>query len=133
MDLGSRRAGLLAVAVGLLGPGPSVGVAADAGGPSGASGKQVYEQQCAKCHGTSGKGDGPMGAALQPKPTDFTNGKVMAGKTEAQIEAVVRDGGAAHGLSKEMPTFQSVLTPAQIKAVSTYVESFAKAAGGKKK
>lgn len=37
-----------------------------------AAGQQTYAQNCAVCHGTSGKGDGPSAAALNPKPFDLT-------------------------------------------------------------
>jgi mono/diheme cytochrome c family protein len=32
----------------------------------------AYAQYCASCHGTTGRGDGPVAAALQPPPTDIT-------------------------------------------------------------
>lgn len=35
-------------------------------------GKKIYSTLCAICHGDKGKGDGIAGAALNPKPTDFT-------------------------------------------------------------
>ncbi|MFA3782062.1 cytochrome c [Melioribacteraceae bacterium 4301-Me] len=34
-------------------------------------GKKLFETTCASCHGTEGKGDGPAGAALNPKPRNF--------------------------------------------------------------
>lgn len=33
---------------------------------------------CANCHGDMGKGDGPGGATLNPKPSDFTAAAVQA-------------------------------------------------------
>lgn len=34
-------------------------------------GKQIYTTVCSSCHGPEGKGDGPAGAALNPKPRNF--------------------------------------------------------------
>ena len=39
--------------------------------PDLAVGAQIYQQQCAGCHGTAGHGDGPAAAGLEPSPTDF--------------------------------------------------------------
>ena len=36
-----------------------------------ASGKQIYAQQCAACHGNEGRGDGDAAYLLYPKPRDF--------------------------------------------------------------
>ena len=40
-----------------------------------AKGKKKYEQMCTVCNGKKGKGDGPGGLALKPKPTDHTSAK----------------------------------------------------------
>ncbi len=37
-------------------------------------GRQVYTNQCAGCHGTTGDGQGPAGAHLNPPPRDYRNG-----------------------------------------------------------
>lgn len=36
-------------------------------------GRQLYAENCAGCHGATGKGDGPLGKRLDPKPVDFTD------------------------------------------------------------
>mgnify|MGYP003394248265 CR=1 FL=1 len=36
-------------------------------------GKTLFAQNCASCHGAEGAGDGPAGAALNPKPHNFKN------------------------------------------------------------
>jgi len=41
-------------------------------------GQQLYGRECAKCHGASGRGDGPEGRTLTPHPADFTSDKVQA-------------------------------------------------------
>ena len=35
-------------------------------------GQKVYERYCAVCHGTDGKGNGPMAEVLKPTATDLT-------------------------------------------------------------
>ena len=37
-----------------------------------ARGRDLYRQECAVCHGAQGRGDGPGGLALKPRPRDFT-------------------------------------------------------------
>jgi mono/diheme cytochrome c family protein len=37
-------------------------------------GRQVYTNQCAGCHGTTGDGQGPAGSHLNPPPRDYRNG-----------------------------------------------------------
>ena len=37
-----------------------------------ARGKALFAQTCATCHGPEGKGDGPGGTGLTPKPRNFT-------------------------------------------------------------
>ena len=40
--------------------------------PSLAAGGRIYAARCAACHGVSGRGDGPAGAGLSPRPADLT-------------------------------------------------------------
>lgn len=40
-------------------------------------GKVLFKERCVVCHGDAGKGDGPGGKSLDPKPADFTSEKVQ--------------------------------------------------------
>lgn len=40
-------------------------------------GKALYQKMCAICHGKTGKGDGPAGIALHPRPADHTSAQVQ--------------------------------------------------------
>ena len=79
---------------------------------SATSGKQMYANYCASCHGVNGKGDGPAAAALKMPPTDLTvlsknnNGKFP----DAHIVAVLQYGAEipSHG-SAEMPVWGPIL------------------------
>lgn len=37
-------------------------------------GRDLYQEQCQQCHGTSGDGNGPAGAYLYPRPRDYRAG-----------------------------------------------------------
>ena len=37
-----------------------------------AAGRQIYQNNCAVCHGPQGKGNGPLAATLNPRPVDLT-------------------------------------------------------------
>lgn len=53
-----------------------------------ARGKALYAQTCATCHGPDGKGDGPGGAGLNPRPRNF---KSQAGwKNGTRLEDIYK-------------------------------------------
>jgi len=84
--------------------------------------KQLYEQICAVCHGVSGRGDGPTGQALQPKPADLAT--VLKGKNETYLAKVITAGGAGVGKSPMMPAYQGTLSEEQIQGLIQYVKGF---------
>jgi high-affinity iron transporter len=45
--------------------------------PSLARGAALYQSNCAGCHGSSGRGDGPLGRGLDPQPADLANGPAL--------------------------------------------------------
>jgi len=76
-----------------------------------ASGKDMYLQYCAPCHGKGGKGDGPAAAALKVAPTDLT---LLASRNQGnfpdmRISRVIdgSDSLVAHG-SRDMPIWGDV-------------------------
>ena len=83
-------------------------------------GKQLFQANCATCHGASGRGDGPVGKALDPKPADLT---AMAGHhSDGDYAWKIANGRGA------MPAWKSVLDDKQIWDVVNFVQSL----GGKK-
>jgi len=76
-----------------------------------ASGKVLYDRFCASCHGTAGRGDGPVAASLKAIPTDLTTlAQSGGGKLdEAALMAVIdgRRAVGAHG-PREMPVWGAI-------------------------
>lgn len=64
---------------------------------------ETYKTRCATCHGEDGKGSGSAGAALNPKPRDYTDQAWQGSVTDDQIKSVILKGGAAVGKSPLMP------------------------------
>lgn len=75
---------------------------------SAASGKEMYTEYCAACHGADGKGTGPAVAALKAPPPDLTTlAKRHDGKYPSEHVANILKFGTevpAHGTS-DMPTW----------------------------
>jgi mono/diheme cytochrome c family protein len=61
---------------------------------SGKKGKKVFQSNCVVCHGDAGKGDGPGGKALNPKPADLTSDLVQ-GQTDGEIFWKITNGRGA--------------------------------------
>ena len=68
-----------------------------------AEAKQIAESRCAMCHGKTGKGDGPNGVTLSPKPQDLTTKEWQKSVSDAQVRSVILKGGGAIGKSPLMP------------------------------
>jgi mono/diheme cytochrome c family protein len=56
------------------------------------AGKSLFSVNCASCHGTEGKGNGPAASALNPKPRDFTSGYWRYGGGVARIAQTITTG-----------------------------------------
>lgn len=67
-----------------------------------AEANKVWNERCVTCHGTSGKGDGPGAAALDPKPRSFSSPQWQGQVTDERIKKVIVGGGASVGLSEAM-------------------------------
>jgi len=71
--------------------------------PNLARGKTAYNELCAKCHGAAGKGDGAYATTTNPRPADLSNCARMSRFDSKQLFQVIKKGGTAAGLSKDMP------------------------------
>jgi copper transport protein len=87
-----------------------------------AAGKQVYDTYCAACHGDTGRGDGPAGIRLVPRPADLRV-HMAAGHTDGQLFYWVSYGVAGTG----MPAWRDQLTEQQRWDVINYIRTFANA------
>ncbi|MEK7808890.1 MAG: c-type cytochrome [Chloroflexota bacterium] len=99
-----------------------------------AQGQKLYAQNCAACHGESGKGDGVMAASLTKKdssaqmefghntksPVDFTDSSQMLGASPALLQGKIIRGGMGTG----MPYWGPIFTEEQTWALVDYLWTF---------
>ena len=55
------------------------------------AGKSLFNTNCAMCHGNTGRGDGPSGASLKPKPENLT-GKGVQAQTDGELFWKISEG-----------------------------------------
>ncbi len=81
-------------------------------------GSQLYQENCARCHGEQGQGDGPDAAGLAKAPADLTDQEYVASKSEADYYQTMTTGAGA-----DMPAFASQLTDDERWTLAAYLRS----------
>jgi mono/diheme cytochrome c family protein len=108
---------VLVVGLFALGMGQSV-LAADV-----AAGEAKFKQLCASCHGASGKSDGPISAAMQPKPADMSSSDWQSSVDDDYLIKIIRDGGPSVGKSPMMSAWGHALKGEDLDNVVAYIRS----------
>ena len=87
------------------------------------TGKRLYLGICAYCHGASGDGFGLNAPNLAVPPRDHTDAAYMASRTDEQLFAVIKFGGAAQGKSALMPPWRNRLSDREVTALVAYLRA----------
>ena len=90
-------------------------------------GRRLFESTCASCHGAQGRPDpgNPVAKALDPPPADLSDPLFNSREPALDWQLVVKHGGHALGLSKQMPAWGSTFTDVEIEAIVAYVKTLA--------
>ncbi|RDI97525.1 iron permease [Dyella solisilvae] len=89
--------------------------------PDLARGAELYQSQCAACHGAGGHGDGPIGRTLSPRPIDFTDPTRADQRSALSLYEVITQGVAG----TPMAGFASSLSSDDRWALAYYVGTLA--------
>lgn len=87
---------------------------------------ELFAAQCAMCHGSQGRGDGPAAYLVYPKPRDLTSGVFRFKSTPGDAPPTLQDIERVMGEGiphTAMPAFKGVLTDVQINSMASYVLS----------
>ena len=91
-----------------------------------ANGAKLFGRSCATRHGKEGKGDGPGGLKLDPKPSNLTDAEWKHGTTDGEIFQVIHDGAKNTG----MRAFGSRMTERELWDVVNYIRTLSEASPG---
>jgi len=85
-----------------------------------AKGEKIYKMMCLKCHGETGKGDGPKAKELSKKPANYSDPGFFAKRPDEDLKKVVIEG------KEPMPSFQARLKDKDVDDVIAYIKAFSK-------
>ena len=80
--------------------------------------KEIYLDNCAQCHGETGKGDGPEAAQHDPRPANLQDAKHMDTVSDGELFYQISEG------RQPMPAFKKRLTQEQRWQLVLLVRSF---------
>jgi len=83
------------------------------------SGKKLFVQMCAICHGNSGKGDGMAGMSLTPRPSNFTK-EMTQSQTDGAIYWKMTQGRSP------MASYKDILSEEQRWQLVSYIRTLKK-------
>ena len=85
------------------------------------TGQTLFSTNCALCHGQTGKGDGPVGVTLNPRPADLTQHAIVGIHTDAQLFEWITNGFPG----SRMPAFKSALSDTERWHLVNFIRSLA--------
>ena len=81
-----------------------------------ARGKAVYERHCQNCHGSTGRGDGPVAASLKVSPANFQRFQSFLKSDEEFLRTI------EHGVVfSPMHSWRGQLTDGEMQDVVAYI------------
>ncbi len=88
-----------------------------------ASGKELYEAWCSRCHGLDGRGPAEDLQLDTPVP-DLADCSFNSREPRRDWKAVILYGGSARGLSMTMPAWSEALTKKQADSIIDHIKTF---------
>jgi mono/diheme cytochrome c family protein len=88
-----------------------------------ASGKMLYSEACAACHGATGKGVAQSQLGFATPVPDFSDCDFANREPDADWIAVAHQGGPVRGFAKDMPAFGKALSQQQLQEIMDHVRT----------
>ncbi len=94
------------------------------GGDLPETGRALYENACAACHGSDGRGAPAHVVGFDTPLPDFSDCEFAPREADGDWYYVTAEGGPARGFSEIMPAFGDALTDEQIQKTLNHIRTF---------
>ena len=88
------------------------------------TGKEIYDQMCAGCHGYKGDGGDGHRGGFSPHIGTLANKEYMAQVPDDYLILIIKKGGAYMGKIATMPAWEKKLNDDEIRSIVAYIRTF---------
>jgi mono/diheme cytochrome c family protein len=88
------------------------------------TGKEIFEQMCAGCHGTYGNGQEGTKAGFVPRIATLANKEYMASVPDDYLSMIIKKGGAYMGKIAAMPAWEHKFNDKQVADLVAHIRTF---------
>jgi mono/diheme cytochrome c family protein len=88
------------------------------------TGKEIFEQMCAGCHGTRGDGGAGQKSGFVPRVPTLANKEYMNSVPDDYLVMIIKKGGLYMGKMASMPAWEKRLSEQQIRDVVAHIRTF---------
>ena len=92
------------------------------------TGKEIFEQMCAGCHGTYGNGQEGTKAGFVPRIATLANKEYMDSVPDDYVTMIIKKGGAYMGKIAAMPAWEHKFNDEQVASLVAHIRTFTKTA-----
>jgi len=88
------------------------------------TGKQLYQDACATCHGVDGKGSPQHHVGFELPLPDFSDCNFASREPSSDWIAIAHEGGPIRGFSEIMPSFGEAFSMEELRLIDAHVRTF---------
>jgi mono/diheme cytochrome c family protein len=88
------------------------------------TGKEIFEQMCAGCHGTYGNGQEGTKSGFVPRIGTLADKEYMASVPDDYLKMVIKKGGAYMGKIAAMPAWEHKFNDEQVDSLVAHIRTF---------
>lgn len=88
------------------------------------TGKEIFEQMCAGCHGLRGDGGEGHAGGFSPVITNLARKEYMSLVSDEYLMLVIKKGGAFVGKIATMPAWEKKFSDDEIRSIITHIRTF---------